>query len=292
MPEALDDRPRELLIAGHVNVDCFFRIRAFPKDDRTVPVVQSHAELGGTAANLAVVATRLGVRSGLFAYLGEGFPAEFSARLERSGIDLRGVTTLPDRRTPTCYTMIDGRGHQRTLIDQGAMGPSGGPLPTPALLEEYSWLHVATGPPEVYLKLVAAARRAGLRVAADPAQEIHYRWDRRRFAALLAESEVLFGNRSEIRRAATLVGLRGPVELLERVPLVVRTEGASGVTAFSRRGELHVRAASARRVRTVVGAGDAFRGGFYSGWFAGQPLEHCLEAGVRSAARWVERPGG
>jgi sugar/nucleoside kinase (ribokinase family) len=149
-------------------------------------------------------------------------------------------------------------------------------------------VHLTTADPEFQLRLQAAARARGLRVAADPAQEIHYRWDQRSFRRLLSGSEILFGNRSEIARALEFVGARRPVGLLEFVPLVIRTEGHAGATAFSRAGTVHVDAARHSRVRTLVGAGDAFRGGFYAAWFAGQPLAACLRAGTRSSARWIE----
>lgn len=291
MAESLAERPRELLIAGHVNVDRFLSVRAFPPADRTVPVLESWMRLGGPAANLALVASRYGVRTGVIARIGEGFPEEFLTRLSGAHVDLRGLTRVPGRSTPTCYIMVDRSAHQRTLIDQGPMGDASGERVSPGLLREYSWLHVTTGPPEAHLRLVRQARQLGLRVAADPAQEIHFRWDARRFRALLRDAEVLFGNRSEIARAARLAGAGTPMRLVEQVPLIVRTEGASGVTAFTRGPPIHVPATRAKRVLTVVGAGDAFRGGFYSGWFAGLPLERCLSAGVRSAAKWVERAG-
>jgi nucleoside kinase len=291
MAAALEERPRDLLIAGHVNVDRFLSVAAFPPSDRTVPVVDARAALGGTAANLALVASGYGVRTGLVATVGDGFPQSFRARLAEAGVDLRGLDVVEGVSTPTCYIVVDRRGAQRTLIDQGPMGPSDGvPLST-EVIREYSWLHVTTGPPDRFLRLVRQARNSGLRVAADPAQEIHYRWDARRFRALLSESEILFGNRAEIARAVRLADARDPMDLLSRVPLIVRTEGGSGVTAFSRSGRIHVRARRPPVVRSIVGAGDAFRGGFYAGWFGGQSLERCLAAGVRAASRWVGGDG-
>ncbi|HYA71441.1 MAG TPA: PfkB family carbohydrate kinase, partial [Thermoplasmata archaeon] len=105
---------------------------------------------------------------------------------------------------------------------------------------------------------------------------------------LLSGSEILFGNRSEIARALEFVGGHRAEDLLEFVPLLIRTEGHRGASAFSRAGSVHVPATRPTRVRTLVGAGDAFRGGFYAAWFAGQPLASCLTAGTRSSARWIE----
>ena len=283
-----DDR-RELLVAGHVNVDWFLRVDRFPATDRTAPVVDQRKELGGTAANLARVGASLGVRTGLATRLGDGFPTAFEEILRTSHIDLRGVERVPGLPTPTCFLLEDTAHATRTLIEQGPMGI--GPT-RPALrrswLGEYAWVHLTTGPPAWGLELAAAARRAGLRVAVDPAQEVHYRWDRAHLRRLLASAEILFGNRSEIDRILELLGVRSERELLEQVPLVIRTEGRNGAVAFSRTGTVTVPATRPHRVVTMVGAGEAFRGGFYAAWFAGEPLRGCLGAGTRSAARWIE----
>ena len=285
------DPPRDLLVSGHVNVDRFLSVRAFPLADRTVPVVRNRTELGGTASNLARVASAYGVASGLVARVGEGFPAVFRRRLERAGIDLRGLVSVPGRPTPTCFIVEDSKGGQRTLIDQGPMADTGHAALPGDWIQEYSWVHLTTGDPDFQLRLARRARASGLHVAADPAQEIHYRWDRRRFAALLGECELLFGNRSEIARALGLAGTRSLDGLLDRVPLVVRTEGRAGASAFSRAGRDHVPSVRPRSPRTLVGAGDAFRGGFYAAFFGGRPMKECLTAGARASAAWIDGPG-
>jgi sugar/nucleoside kinase (ribokinase family) len=289
MDDTVEDRPRELLVSGHLNVDRFLRLPQFPAHDRTVPVEGQRVELGGTAGNLARSATHFGVRTGLIARVGAGFPEEFTARLRGEGIDLRGVEPLLRYPTPTAYILEDRRGRQRTLMEQGAMADG---LRVPPRrrpwIREYSWLHLTTGPPDLQLQLLEEGRRAGTRVAADPAQEVHYRWDAARLRRLLAGSEILFGNRSEVARVLERLGARRAESLLDRVPLVIRTEGAAGATALSRAGEVHVPAHRPRRVRTVVGAGDHFRGGFYAAWFRGEDLRGCLTAGARAAARAME----
>jgi sugar/nucleoside kinase (ribokinase family) len=289
MKALLVDRPRDLLVAGHVNVDRFLTVRSFPPEDRTVPILESRAELGGTAANLALVAASFGVAAGIVARIGDGFPEEFLTRLERAQVDVRAVTRVRGVSTPTCYIVEDERGGQRTLIDQGAEARAAQVRIPHAVLREYSWLHVTTGDPAYQQRLSRAARTAGLRLSLDPAQEIHYRWDRRRFRDVLSNAEVLFGNRAEIDRATVLIDGTSPEDLLRRVPLVVRTEGKDGASAFSRTGQVHVPPRRPRRLGRLVGAGDAFRGGFYAAWFGGQPLRECLGAGTRSAARWIER---
>ncbi len=288
MHDPIADRPRDLLVSGHVNVDRFLRLPRFPTHDRTVPVEAHRVELGGTAANIALTAAKYGVAAGLVSRVGDDFPATFWTRLRRSHVDLRGVERVRAVPTPTAYILEDRRAHQRTLMDQGPMADGVGTPVRYPWLGEYSWLHLTTGPPDQQLRLLEAGAKRGVRVAADPAQEVRYRWDRARLRRLLLGSEVLFGNRAEIDHIVRSLGARRPPELLAWVPLVVRTEGRRGTSAWDRGGAVHVDGQRPRSIRTVVGAGDAFRGGFYAAWFEGEDLRGCLRAGNRAAARWLE----
>jgi len=289
MAEALRERPRELLVSGHVNVDRFFSLPRFPPPDRTVPVLRERVVLGGTAGTIARTASHYGVRTGLIARLGDAFPESFRRQLRRDGIDLRGLTSLRGVPTPTAYVLEEPGGAQRTLMAQGAMadGIRAQGLSWP-WIGEYAWVHLTTGPPDLQLGVARQARATGVRIAADPAQEVYYRWDARRLARLLRDAEIVFGNRAEIARIAAKLDLPGPRALAAKVPLVVRTEGPRGASAFSRTGTVHVPARPVRHVGSVVGAGDRFRGGFYAAWFAGHDLTGCLRAGVVAAARGLE----
>ena len=286
--EGVADRPRDLLVSGHVNVDRFLRLRSFPADDRTEPIVSQRVALGGTAANIALSAAHFGVATGLISRVGTEFPRPFWEQLLHAHIDLRGVERVRGTPTPTAFVIEDRRGRQRTLIEQGPMGARRVPNSRHPWLSEYSWIHLTTGPPDFQLRLLAEGRTRGVRAAADPAQEVHYLWDRGRLRKLLDGSEILFGNRSEIRRMMTAMGMSRPEALLARVPLVVRTEGSDGATAYARNGTVHVPSTPPRVVRSAVGAGDSFRGGFYAAWFEGEELRGCLIAGTRAAARSME----
>jgi sugar/nucleoside kinase (ribokinase family) len=281
-------RRRELLVAGHVNVDRYLEVASLPPADRTAPVLAERSELGGTATNLARAARRFGLRVGILSRIGDGFPPAFRSVLVREGIDLRGLEEVRGTPTPTCTIVRERNGRTRTLIQQGPMATRGPrSLPGP-WWKEYRWIHLGTGDPRHGLRLARAARSAHLRVALDPAQEILYRWDRATFAAALPLADILFGNRAELARAAAWAGGGRLDRLLRYVPLIVRTEGEGGATGLYRGGRSHVPGRRPRRVRTLVGAGDAFRGGFYGAWFAGEPLPRCLEAGNRAAVLRIE----
>lgn len=290
-PRAPPATPLDLWVAGHVNVDHLLDVRRLPAPDRTVPASAHRVRLGGTAGNIARAAAGWGVRTGLMARVGEDFPKGFAERLVREGIDLRGLESVPGASSPACFIAEDGRGGQSTIIDQGPMGDDARWRPRDALLADAPWIHLTTGPPEGVLRLKAAARARGVRVSVDPAQEVHYRWSSERLRELLDGAELLFGNQAEIDRAIELLGAPGPEGLLRWAGAVIVTRGAKGAEAFTLQGPVRVPAVPPRQVVQVTGAGDAFRGGFYAGWFEGEPLRACLTAGTRSARAWIETGG-
>ncbi|MHB8352122.1 MAG: carbohydrate kinase family protein [Thermoplasmata archaeon] len=285
------EEPRlDLIVAGHTNIDHLLGAEALPERDRTVPLRTLRSELGGTAATIARVAARSGVRTGLLSRVGTDFPDEFVAMLRRDGVDLAGLERVPGTRSPACFIAEDGRGHQIAFMHPGPMGDlRGAEVPEP-LLGSARWLHLTTGDPRYQLALKRTARRHGVRIAVDPAQEIHYRWSAPLVEELLQGAEMLFGNESEIRKIQTLLGEARPADLLDRIPVVIMTRGARGVRAWTRVGDEVVPAPRLRGPHSVTGAGDAFRGGFYGAFFRGQPLAEALRAGTRSAVGWI-RPG-
>jgi nucleoside kinase len=289
---ARDRRALDLLAVGHTNVDRIVDVPKLPGPDRTTPINGASEALGGPAANLARAAARRGVASGILSLVGPGFPERFVRELQGAGVDTTGLLTVPGARSPSCWIVEDGRGAQMTLIDQGAMA-SGDPRIVPTrLLERTRWFHLGTGHPAFLLGVKERARALGRPVSVDPAQEVHYRWRTGALSRLLDGAEILFGNVSEVRAIATRLRQAGPRELLSLVPLIVVTDGTRGVRAFSRTGELRVAAHRPRRVAHVTGAGDAFRGGFYAAWFAGEALRECLKGGTRAAHEWLARSGG
>jgi sugar/nucleoside kinase (ribokinase family) len=282
------ERKLDIVVVGHTNVDHFFHVERLPTTDRTVPLRNREVRLGGTAGNIARAAARLGVRTGLISQVGLDFPARFRRELIQEGIDLSGFETVSGTRSPAVFIIESASQEQVTLIDQGPMeADQGAPVPR-NLLARASWVHLTTGNPGYQLRVLETARSLGLRAAADPAQEIFYRWNGETLRRLLLGSEVFFGNRGELAHALELLKLKSTRELLSIVPMVIETLGPDGAVAWTRAGRVHAAAVRPRGIRQVTGAGDGFRGGFYAGWFRGDRLEDCLRYGTWAAARWLE----
>lgn len=281
-------------VFGHVVLDHLFRVPALPNRDTTVPVLGRTRHFGGTAGNLARAAARLGVETALAAFVGEDFPADYRAALETEGVDLTDLTPVPGHRTPAAWIFADPQGSQVTFIDQGPMAET-----SDAPLQEHTVrstqvVHLGTGRPAYYLRVLQRARQEGRRVALDPSQEIHYVYDAKALRALLEGSDLFFGNRAEVAQALALLELREPVDLLELTETVVRTLGPEGSEVLTRTGTWRIPAISPRDLVDVTGAGDAYRGGFYAGLRRGLDLPRCalVGAAVASFCLEVEGPQG
>ncbi|MCI4324808.1 MAG: PfkB family carbohydrate kinase [Thermoplasmata archaeon] len=288
MPGTSSATSGDLLVVGHTVIDRYWHVPSLPVRDRTVPVDQVRVVLGGTAANIARAAAARGIRTGLVSRVGDEFPKEFRSELARAGIDLRGLETVRGSASPTCLIVEDGRGGQMTLIDQGPMGDESSAVLPVRLLPSYPWVHLTTGDPAFQLRVLRAARAVGARVAADPAQEIHYRWKSGPLRQFLTGSEIFFGNESETAAAVRLTRSGRVGNLTRLVPLVVVTRGRRGARAYSRSGTTDVPGRLPRPLRQVTGAGDSFRGGFYGAWLRGAPLADALSDGVAAATAWIE----
>jgi nucleoside kinase len=278
----------DLVVVGHTNIDHFFRVERLPATDRTVPLKDRVVRLGGTAANIARVAAKLGVRTALASLVGPDFPRHFHQQLIHEGVDMSAFEAVPGTRSPAVFIVESSQGDQVTLIDQGPMEADHGTEVPRGVLSRTGWVHLATGNPDYQLRVLEEAQRRNVRAVADPAQEIFYRWDSSNLRRLLSGSEIFFANRAELAQALMLLRLRDMHQMLEIVPCVVETLGLGGAIAWTRAGRVRVPATRSSRARQVTGAGDAFRGGFYAGWFRGDPLRNCLRYGSWAAARWLE----
>ena len=281
-------KPPFLAVCGHANLDVLLRVRDLPRAGQSTPVLERQVARGGNGSNIASHAASLGVPVRLWSRVGDDFPAAWRADLEALGVDCSQLAVAAGAATPTCFVFTDELGRQCFAIDGGPMGAMAQSPPGPALVEGLApggWLHVATGDPLAYAPVVDAARRAGVKVALDPGQEMSFRYDARALAGLLSWCDAFFVNEAELRVACGLLGLSTAEELLQHVPALVVTRGAQGASLY-RRGErtVHAPAPPLDRLADPTGAGDAFRAGWYAALHEGHSFEGALRWGQAAGA--------
>ena len=281
-----------LSVYGHVNLDLILNLPKFPEPNTSIEIVDSHRYFGGTAGNIARIASSLGTPLHLVSYIGNNFPDDYTSALTNSGADLTYLERVEDFHTPTCWIMSDPNHDQIAVMDQGPMKvlDSFEPKEEPILGSEI--IHIATGRPGFYHKVVKLAKEAGKTIVFDPAQEIHYVYTPETFNMILPFADIFFCNEAEASRALEYTGHSKLENLLEYVDTIIQTLGSKGSRIITKSGETIIPGVKVENPVDTTGAGDAYRGGFYAARYRGHSMEICCSAGAITAAEVIKVAGG
>ena len=276
---------------GHVVLDHIIALRALPRPNTSIEIVDRRRSFGGTAGNLARAAGRLGVKTSLASFVGEDFPSDYRDALRADRIDLTDLRAVAGATTPTAWIFSDPKGGQMAVIDQGPM-KRGGRIPILRhSVRDVEIVHLGTGRPEYYTRIADLAEDLGRTIAFDPSQEIFYVYTSRLFRDLLGRSTYFFGNEAEIVQAKRFMRVGSTEGLLRFTSAVIATLGSKGSTIYTQEGQIRIPRVRPRRVVDVTGAGDAYRAGFYAGLSRGLDLRRCGILGSSVASFVVEAKG-
>jgi 5-dehydro-2-deoxygluconokinase len=279
--------------------------------------------IGGSPTNTAVAGARLGLKTGLLTRVGADHMSRFiREQLVREGVDVRGVLADPQRLTALVVLGIRDRDTFPLIFYRENCADM-------ALCEQDlddTWLasaravlingtHLST--PGVFAASVGAARHvkaSGGRVVFD----VDYRpvlWGlapkdlgesrfvandavTQRLQAVLPLCDLIVGTEEEIR---ILGGAPGTIDALKNIRVLtsatlVCKRGAQGCVVFpdhvpSDIEQGIVAPGFAVEVYNVLGAGDAFMGGYLRGWLRDEPIEQCCRLGNACGAIVVSRHG-
>ncbi|GAT65879.1 sugar kinase [Planomonospora sphaerica] len=254
---------------------------------------------GGSGANTAAWAARLGADVRFLARVGADTGGWHEAELRRAGVRPY-LRTDPERPTAVVIAVVDGTGERSMLTNRGAGGRLGVADWDPALLDGVAHLHLSgyllfAEPGLLLTRLVLAeAGRRGLSSSVDPASTGFLRaFGTERFVRETAPAGLVIPNRDE---ALLLTGETSAERAAERLSL---RYGAAAVklgsqgAVLARRGRLVARVPGvAAQAVDSTGAGDAFAAGLLTALLTGADDEAALEAGSRAGAEAVTVIGG
>ena len=275
----------DLITMGRVGVDLY------PEQiGASLAEVETFAKsLGGSATNVAVAASRLGLRTAVITKVGDDpFGPYVRGALRSFGVDDAFVGTHPSLRTPVVFCEIHPPDDFPLLFYREPQAPdmtlAAGDLDFDAIRDARVFWTTGTGlsaePSREATLAALAAREGGITVHdldhrpmfwSDESEAGH--WAR----AALRHATVAVGNRDEV---AVAVRTRDPyaasAALLELgVELAVVKRGPEGVLARTR-DELVELAPVPVEVVNGLGAGDAFGGALVYGLLSGWPLERTI----------------
>ncbi len=291
-----DAAPRQnyLGVFGHVNIDLILELPKLPEANTSIEVDTKCMYYGGTGANIARWAARFGVPTSLASFVGKDFPEHYLKALADEGLDLTDLSRMDEHTTPTCWIMTDPDQNQVAFMDQGpmkVMGEFSAGRYAGHTIDSCEIIHIGTGRPEYYEKVMQIAREKEKKIFFDPAQEIHYVYDPSSFHRLLDMADAFFANKNEMATALRYMDLDSREELLDHVGMIIMTQGKEGSQIITKDATFDIPAVAPKAMIDPTGAGDAYRAGFYAGMKRGLALDICGRLGAITASFALENKG-
>jgi 5-dehydro-2-deoxygluconokinase len=301
------EREYDLLAVGRSSIDLYANEVGAPFTE----IKSFAAYVGGCPTNVSVCARRLGLRTALLNAVGEDLVGNFvQSFLDKEGVDTRFGVRKRGRRTsafllgimpPDHFPLVPYRDNCADLeltIDDALAAP---------VERSRAMLLTGTGlsrrpSRDATLFLAERARASGTRVVLDLDFRAELWPDARGFGlavrSMLPHVDVLLGTAEEVRaalltgRACELDAARAIDSALASGPeaLVVK-RGADATLVHARGGEVFEVPTFEVEVLNVLGAGDAFAGGFLYGYLKGWGLRRAARMGNACGAIVVTRHG-
>jgi adenosine kinase len=243
---------------------------------------------GGIAPNIAYTLALLGEHPRIMATVGEDF-AEYRTWLESKGVDTSLMKVIPGEVTASFFCNTDRSNNQIASFYPGAMG----------FAKELSFRQwedtlpdlvvISPNDPEAMKQYVVECRELGLPYLYDPSQQI-VRLTGEELLTGIEGALALFVNDYEFGLVQKMTGM-SPQDMLKYQHFIVVTCGRHGSIVYSREDEYHVPVVRPERIADPTGVGDAYRGGFLTGYSHSLDLETCAQMGTLAATYCLEKEG-
>jgi adenosine kinase len=243
---------------------------------------------GGIAPNIAYTLALLGERPHIMATVGEDF-AEYRTWLESKGVDTSRMTVIPGVVTASFFCNTDRSNNQIASFYPGAMGCA-------TQLSFRQWegkrpdlVVISPNDPEAMKQYVAECHELGIPYLYDPSQQI-VRLTGDELRTGIVGGQALFVNDYEFGLVQKMTGMTTQ-DMLQYLQFMVVTCGSQGSTIYSQELEHYIPVVPPEQIADPTGVGDAYRGGFLSGYSHNLDLEICGQMGTLAATYCLEREG-
>ena len=245
---------------------------------------------GGIAPNIAYTMALLGQRPRLWATVGEDF-VEYRALLEKAGVDTSGARVVPGVFTASFFVNTDQNNAQIASFYPGAMAYAGELSLEDLGDDQPDIVVISPNDPEAMKKNITECLQMDIPYIYDPSQQI-VRLKAEDLDYGIRGAHALFGNDYEYALIKKMTGIE-PQDVLEnhQGAFTVVTEGEKGAKIYSNQGLVETPIVQPDHISDPTGVGDAFRGGFLTGYSLGFPMEINGRMGALAATYCLEKKG-
>lgn len=242
---------------------------------------------GGIAPNIAYTMALLGERPRVMATVGEDF-GDYRMWLDSKGVDTSLMRVVPGVFTASFFATTDRASAQIASFYPGAMGYAS--MQTlKELTSKPDLVIVSPNAPDAMMKFPAECRELGIKYLYDPSQQV-LRLEGKELARDMEGAHFLFCNDYEFGLISKKTGWSLD-QILEHVSVLVITRGKNGADLYTANDSVHIPTVPEDEIVDPTGVGDAFRGGFLTGYSRGFDWKLCGEIGSLSAVYCLEQQG-
>lgn len=243
---------------------------------------------GGIAPNIAYTLALLGGRPRVMATVGEDFE-EYRTWLDAKGVDTSSMKVVPGKYTASYFATTDRSNAQVASFYPGAM-ENAGELSLHTLDGERPDLVVISpNDPAAMEQYVEECKQLSLEYIYDPSQQL-VRYDGGPIRRGIESAKALFVNEYEFALVKDKTGMDHKA-IMEHLEFMVVTLGPQGANIFHDGEEEHVDAVPTDHIVDPTGGGDAFRGGFLTGYRLGLDWQTNARLGNLAATYCLEHDG-
>ncbi len=240
---------------------------------------------GGTGGNVSYTMGLLKTQQILFSFAGMDF-GEYQNAFEKIGIDTSNISIDKNKHTATAFAMTDAASNQIWGFYSGA-ADNNSSLKLEKVAKQNDFVYV--GPQGVSGSLSFIKQCIDLKIP--------FMFDPGFTLTQISDEDLTLG----ITHATSIIGNEYEMELITKrianfddlssEKIVVTTLGVHGSVIKSKEKIYNISPVKVSQLATTTGAGDAWRGGFLSGFARHLDLQTCGQMGATAASFAVEHFG-
>ena len=270
----------------------YFRDHILPERLETISLsflVESMVRLrGGIAPNIAYTLALLGERPRVMATVGEDFE-DYRSWLDAHGIDTQEMLVIPGEFTASFFCNTDRSNSQIASFYPGAMAYASRLSFRQLQGEPPDLVVISPNDPDAMDNYVNECRELDIPYIYDPSQQL-VRMDAGTLQHGLEGALALFVNEYESYLIEKMIGMTAS-DIQERVRFLVITRGEEGADVYAEGQVFRTPSLTPANIEDPTGVGDAFRGGFLTGYMNRMEWQTCAQMGVLAATYCLEQHG-
>jgi adenosine kinase len=287
----------DIVLTGSVAFDYLMTFPGLFKD-HIIPDKLEHISLsflvngmvkrrGGIAPNIAYTLALLGGKPRVMATVGEDF-SDYRASLEKVGVDTSLMKVIPGEFTASFFCNTDQSNAQIASFYPGAMDHAA-KLSFHELKKKPDWVVISPNSPDSMVKYPQECLELGIPYLYDPSQQIP-RMTGEDLRLGVQGASALMVNDYEFELIKKHTGMKES-EILRGLQFTVITRGNDGASIYVEGEEIRTPVVPPEEILDPTGVGDAFRGGFLTGFSYDLDWEICGKMGALSATYCLEATG-